>query len=391
MRRLILLFTAFLRRIIRIFAARNSYSMVKYIYEYKNWTDFTWRESDINFIFGEVRSLQGNILGQMDTFGFATKEEANLTTLTLEVVKSSEIEGEKLDYEQVRSSIARRLGINIAGIPATNRNIEGIVEILLDATQNFKSPITNERLFGWHAALFPTGFSGIHKIEVGQYRSEEMQIVSGAMGKEKIHYHAVPANHVAHEMNAFIKWMNDNSTIDPVIKSAIAHFWFIIIHPFDDGNGRIARAISDMLLAQADGISERYYSMSNQILIERKQYYEILQKVQYSSGDITEWLYWFLNCLKNALITTQITLQKILRKNNFWKIYENTFFNERQRLLLNKLLDGFDGKLKSSKWAKIAKCSSDTALRDIKDLMDKGILKLEQQGGRSTNYELTDF
>ena len=365
--------------------------MAKYIYEYKNWTNFTWRETEITTLFGEVRNLHGKISGQMNTLGFATKEEANLTTLTLDVIKSSEIEGEKLDYDQVRSSIARRLGINIAGLVPASRNVEGVVEMMLDATQNYKMPLTNKRLFSWHSALFPTGHSGMHKIEVGRYRSGEMQIVSGAMGKEKVHYEAIPASKVKEEMNIFLKWFNNSSSIDPVLKSAIAHIWFIIIHPFDDGNGRIARAISDLALAHADGTTERFYSMSSQILIERKRYYEILQKVQHSRGDITDWLYWFLNCLKNALLATKKTLQKILRKTEFWKIHENTAFNERQRLVLNKLFDGFEGKLKSSKWAKIAKCSSDTALRDIKDLIDKGILRQEQQGGRSTNYELADF
>jgi Fic family protein len=365
--------------------------VAKYIYEYKNWTDFTWRETDINVVFGEVRNLQGKIVGQMNTLGFATKEEATLTTLTLDVIKSSEIEGEKLDYDQVRSSIARRLGMNIAGLVAANRNVDGIVEMMLDATQNYLKPLTNKRLFGWHSALFPTEHSGIHKIEVGRYRTGEMQIVSGAMGKEKVHYEAVSAKKVKEEMDEFLKWFNDKSPIDPVLKAAIAHFWFIIIHPFDDGNGRIARAISDLMLARADGTTERYYSMSSQILVERKQYYEILQQVQHSTGDITDWLDWFLHCLKNSLLATGNTLQNILRKTEFWKIHENTEFNERQRLVLNKLFDGFDGKLKSSKWAKIAKCSPDTALRDIKDLIDKGILQQEQQGGRSTNYELTDF
>lgn len=381
--------------------------MVKYIYQYENWTDFTWQEIKINAIFGEVRNLQGKIIGQMNTLGFATKAEATLTTLTFDVIKSSEIEGENLDYDQVRSSIARRLGINAAGLVPTSRNVEGVVEMMLDATQNYKHPLTHNRLFEWHASLFPTGHSGMHKIEVGRYRSGEMQIVSGAMGKERIHYEAVPANKVQEEMNKFLNWFNENSqniggknvlkdvrdshTIDPLLKSAIAHFWFIIIHPFDDGNGRIARAISDSMLARADGTSERYYSMSSQILIERKQYYEVLQKVQHSSGDITDWLKWFLHCLKNSLLETEATLQKVLRKNEFWKIHENTEFNKRQRLILNKLFDGFEGKLKSSKWAKIAKCSSDTALRDIKDLIEKGILQQEQEGGRSTNYKMTEF
>jgi Fic family protein len=365
--------------------------MSKYIYEHKNWTSFTWREADINAIFGEVRSLQGKIIGQMDTLGFAKKEEATLATLTLDVIKSSEIEGEKLDYDQVRSSIARRLGINIAGLIPANRNVEGVVEMMLDATQNYQKPLTNERLFGWHSALFPTGHSGMHKIEVGSYRTGEMQIVSGAMGKEKVHYEAVPSNRVKKKMDKFLKWFNDYSLIDPVLKSAIAHFWFIIIHPFDDGNGRIARAISDLMLARADKTKERYYSMSSQILLERKEYYAILQKVQHSSSDITDWLNWFLHCLKDSLTATEATLHKILRKNEFWKIHENTKFNERQRLMLNKLIDGFDGKLKSSKWAKIAKCSPDTALRDIKDLIEKGILRQEEGGGRSTNYDMVDF
>lgn len=374
-----------------IFAARTSSTVAKYIYEYKNWTDFAWREADINALFGEVRNLQGKLIGRMNTLGFASKEEATLTTLTLDVLKSSEIEGEKLDYDQVRSSIARRLGINIAGLVKANRNVDGIVEMMLDATQNHRKQLTEKRLFGWHSALFPTGHSGMHKIDVGRYRSGEMQIVSGAMGKEKIHYEAISTSKVKEEMKKFLNWFNGNDPIDPVLKAAIAHFWFIIIHPFDDGNGRIARAISDLMLARADGTTERYYSMSSQILIERKQYYEILQRVQHSSGDITDWLDWFLHCLKNSILATEITLQKTLQKTEFWKIHENTEFNERQRLVLNKLFDGFDGKLKSSKWAKIAKCSTDSALRDIKDLIDKGILQQEKQGGRSTNYELIEF
>ena len=325
----------------------------------------------------------------MNMLGFATKEEASLSTLTLDVIKSSEIEGEKLDYDQVRSSIARRLGINIAGLIPTNRNVDGIVEMMLDATQNYKRALTKKRLYGWHSALFPTGYSGMHKIEVGSFRSGEMQIVSGAMGKERIHYEAIPAMLVKEEMNRFLSWFNEKDKIDPVLKAAIAHFWFIIIHPFDDGNGRIARAIADLMLARADRTTERFYSMSNQIMTERKKYYEILQKVQHSTGDITEWLDWFLNCLKNSLLSTEKTLQKILRKTEFWNVHEKTELNERQRLMLNKIFDGFDGKLKTSKWAKIAKCSPDTALRDIKDLIEKGILQQEQEGGRSTNYELT--
>ena len=362
--------------------------MAKYIYQYENWTDFTWNEIEVNILFGEVRNLQGKISGQMNALGFSSKEEATLNTLTLDVVKSSEIEGEQLNYDQVRSSIARRLGINNAGLIPSNRNIEGIVDMTLDATQHYTDPLTNERLFGWHAALFPTGYSGLYQIEVGRYRTGEMQIISGAMGKEKIHYEAVSTQDLQTEMNQFLAWINNNNLLDPVIKAAIAHFWFIIIHPFDDGNGRIARAIADMLLARAEKSTERFYSMSSQILAERKQYYEVLQKVQHSDGDITDWLVWFLNCLQKSLLQTTVTVQKILLKASFWNAHETTDLNQRQHLMLNKLLDGFEGKLKTSKWAKIAKCSPDTALRDIRDLIQKGILQQEKEGGRSTNYEM---
>lgn len=362
--------------------------MAKYIYEHQNWTDFSWDEKAINSLFGEVRLMQGKIIGQMNALGFSTKEEATLTALTLDVVKSSEIEGELLNYEQVRSSIARRLGLNTVGLVPSNRHVEGIVEMMLDATQRFTEPLTEERLFGWHAALFPTGYSGPYKIEVGKYRTGEMQIVSGAIGKEKVHYEAVKPEFVKAEMDTFLEWYNSENQLDKVLKAAIAHFWFIIIHPFDDGNGRIARALTDQLLARAENSGERFYSMSSQILVERKRYYEILQKVQHSTNDITEWMLWFLECLKNAMLSTEKTTNRILQKAEFWKLHENTRINERQRLMLNKLLDGFDGKLKSSKWAKITKTSSDTALRDIKDLIEKGILKQSADGGRSVSYEV---
>jgi Fic family protein len=365
--------------------------MAKYIYEYKNWTAFTWQDKAINPVFGEVRLMQGKIIGRMNALGFSAKEEATLTALTLDVVKSSEIEGELLNYNQVRSSIARRLGINTAGIVPSSRTIEGVVEMMLDATQRHHLPLTQKRLLGWHAALFPTGYSGPYKIEVGKYRTGEMQIVSGAMGKEKVHYEALNPKLVKAEMNKFLDWFNNDHTIDPVLKGAIAHFWFIIIHPFDDGNGRIARAITDMLLARAESSGERFYSMSSQILAERKRYYEILQKVQHSSGDITEWLDWFLHCLKNVMTATENTTQKILRKAEFWKLHEHIPINERQRIMLNKLFDGFEGKLQTSKWAKITKTSTDTALRDIKDLVGKGILKQTDEGGRNANYELTNL
>ena len=362
--------------------------MAKYIYEHKNWTAFTWQDSVINVVFGEVRLRQGKIIGQMNALGFSAKEEATLTALTLDVVKSSEIEGEMLNYDQVRSSIARRLGINTAGLVPSSRHIEGVVEMMLDATQRYTLPLTEKRLFGWHAALFPTGYSGPYPIEVGQYRTGEMQVVSGAMGKEKVHYEAIKPELVKTEMDKFLDWYNNDNSLDPVLKAALAHFWFIIIHPFDDGNGRIGRAITDMLLARAEGSGERFYSMSSQILAERKRYYEVLQKVQHSSGDITEWLDWFLHCLRNALLDTEATTEKILHKAMFWKHYEYTPINERQRLMLNKLFDGFEGKLQTSKWAKIAKTSTDTALRDIKDLVEKGILQQTDEGGRNAHYEL---
>ncbi|HNR09306.1 MAG TPA: Fic family protein [Saprospiraceae bacterium] len=363
--------------------------MAKYIYQRKNWTNFSWQDKVINVVFGEVRLMQGKIIGQMNALGFSAKEEATLTALTLDVVKSSEIEGEQLDYDQVRSSIARRLGINTAGLVPGNRHIEGIVEMMLDATQRYTLPLTEKRLCGWHAALFPMGYSGPYKIESGRYRTGIMQVVSGPMGKEKVHYEAVEPKFVKAEMDKFLDWFNYDHTLDPVLKAAIAHFWFIIIHPFDDGNGRIARALTDLLLARAENSSERFYSMSSQILIERKQYYAILQKVQYSAGDITEWLAWFLHCLKNAMLATENTTQKILHKADFWKRHEHTAINERQRLMINKMIDGLEGKLQTSKWAKITKTSTDTALRDIKDLVEKGILQQTKEGGRSANYILT--
>jgi Fic family protein len=361
--------------------------MAKYIYQYENWTDFSWQNAVVGAALGEVRLLQGKVLGQIHSLGFSSKEEKNLEMLTLDVLKSSEIEGEMLNYEQVRSSIARRLGINTAGLVPSPRNVDGVVEMMLDATQNFKKSLTEERLFGWHAALFPTGYSGMYKIEVAHYRTEEMQIVLGAMGKERVHYEAVPAKDVKAEMDKFLSWINDDNVImDSVLKSAIAHFWFIIIHPFSDGNGRIARTISAMLLARSENSSERFYSLSNQIQQEKNVYYETLKTVQYSDGDITQWLIWFLTCLKHALLETEESMQNILRKSAFWEKHKETPINERQRLMINKVFDGFFGKLTSSKWAKITKSSSDTALRDIKDLIEKGILQKEEEGGRSANY-----
>lgn len=362
--------------------------MAKFIYEYDEWPEFTWDDKKIALSLGRVRHLQGKILGQMSALGFSIKEETVLSTLTLDVLKSSEIEGEFLNQEQVRSSIARRLGLEYAGVVHADRNVEGVVEMMLDATQRYDEVLDHERIFGWHASLFPTGWSGMYRIDAGCYRRGEMQVVSGPMGKEKVHFQAPSAEVVEKEMDAFLAWLNSPTCIDDVLKAAVAHFWFIIIHPFDDGNGRIARAVSDMLLARSEKSAQRFYSLSNQILTEKKKYYEVLQQVQHSSGDITVWLAWFLDCLYSALEYTENAIKRVLAKADFWDKHKDTDLNSRQRFVLNRLFDGFEGKLKSSKWAKMAKCSADTALRDIKDLMEKGILKQEDAGGRSTNYEL---
>lgn len=362
--------------------------MSKYIYQYKQWPNFTWNEKLIGNILGEVRYLQGKIVGQMSNIGFVLKEETYLSTLTLDVLKSSEIEGEYFNYEQVRSSIANKLGIETYGIVHAGRDVDGVVEMMLDATKHYDKELTSERLYGWHASLFPTGYSGIHKINIGSYRKDEMQIVSGPMGKERVHFEAPHQDKMQEEMDAFLDWINNEKDLDLVIKSAIVHFWFIIIHPFDDGNGRIARALTDLFLSRSEQSALRFYSLSNQMLTEKKTYYSVLQQVQHSSGDITEWLAWFLNCLYRSLQLTETTLQRVLNKVDFWELHKETELNSRQRKMLNKMLDGFDGKLKTSKWAKITKCSSDTALRDIKDLVSKGILIQENSAGRSTSYDL---
>ena len=363
--------------------------MKVYIHEQDNWPDFNWDNNQVLLKLGETRNLQGKLLGRMETLGFDLQNEAVLNTLTLDVIKSSEIEGEFLEKEQVRSSIARRLGLNIAGSVHSERNVDGIVEMMLDATQRYLVPLTADRLFDWHAALFPTGRSGMYKITVADWRKEgPMQVVSGPMGKEKVHYEAPKSERVADEMNIFLNWFENENGLDLVLKAAIAHLWFVTIHPFDDGNGRITRAIIDMLLARSDKSVQRFYSMSAQIRVERKEYYNILEKTQKGNLDITEWILWFLNCLTNAINSTEGILSKVLYKAEFWKLHSTTILNKRQQSMINKLLDGFNGKLTSSKWGKINKCSQDTALRDIQDLIKKDILQKEASGGRSTNYEL---
>lgn len=364
--------------------------MKAFIHQKDNWPEFTWSSNDFLSLLSEARNLQGRLIGKMGILGFDLRNEALLDTLTLDVIKSSEIEGEFLNPDQVRSSIARRLGIEIAGSIESDRNVEGVVEMMLDATQKSFDPLTADRLFDWHAALFPTGRSGIYKITVADWRKDTtgpMQVVSGAMGKEKVHFQALDSELVEKEMTRFIDWYN-NGKVDLVVKAAIAHFWFVTIHPFEDGNGRIARALTDMLLAQSDKSVQRFYSMSAQIRLERKGYYDILEKTQKGDLDITDWIIWFLNCLINALKATDSVLIRVLFKANFWQKHIDTVINDRQKKLLNKLMDGFDGKLTSSKWAKIAKCSKDSAVRDINDLIVKGILQKETAGGRSTNYKL---
>ncbi len=379
-----------MRRIGSIFtAAMRRFSA--YIYQHNNWPDFIWNNEDLLFTLGQVRNLQGKLTGKMEALGFVLREEAVLETITLDVIKSTEIEGEFLNLKEVRSSVARHLGMNIPGLIKSDRNVDGVVEMMLDATQHYKKPLTADRLFGWHSSLFPSGRSGHYKIVVGKWRDDKtgaMQVVSGAMGKERVHYQAPDAKALPKEMNKFLKWFNAKDNLDPVIKAAIAHLWFVTIHPFDDGNGRIARAIADMQLARADGSNQRFYSMSAQIRTERNKYYSILEKTQKGNLNISDWMKWFFNCLMSALNATEKTLSKVLNKVNFWEKHANTTLNERQKKILNKLLDGFDGKLSSSKWAKINKCSSDTALRDIQDLIKKNILTKETSGGRSTNYEL---
>lgn len=362
-----------------------------YIYQQKQWPDFTWDSAGLEQSLGKVRHLQGKLSGKMEALGFRLKEEAVLETLTLDVLKTSEIEGELLNAAQVRSSIARHLGMEISGLVNSDRHVDGVVEMMLDAVQQHAKPLSRERLFSWHSSLFPAGRSGMYKITVGTWRKDEtgpMQVVSGAMGKEKVHFEAPEAKVLNREMMAFIKWFNAKDALDPVIKAGIAHLWFVTLHPFDDGNGRVARAIADMQLARADGSTQRFYSMSARIRTERSKYYLMLEKTQKGNLDITSWLKWFLECLLGALNETDKTLARVLAKAKFWESHKNTELNARQKKMLNKLMDVFDGKLSSSKWAKMCKCSPDTALRDIQDLVAKKILRKEDAGGRSTNYEL---
>lgn len=341
----------------------------------------------------EVSRAQGLLIGRLADVGLAWRDQASLATLTEDVVKTSQIEGEQLNVEAVRSSIARRLGMDIGALAPVDRHIEGVVEMVLDATANFDAPISRERLFGWHASLFPTGYSGLSRITVGGWRDDvrgPMQVVSGPVGRRRVHFEAPSADRLETEINTFLNWINGASTEPPLIKAGVGHLWFVTLHPFDDGNGRIARAIGDLLLARADGSPQRFYSLSAQIQRERKAYYDILERTQKGTIDVTDWLAWFLCTLHRAVDQAQHTLDAILTKARFWQRFAGTPMNERQVKLLNRLLDGFDGKLTSSKWAAIAQCSPDTALRDINELVAQGVLRKSASGGRSTSYELNE-
>jgi len=372
-------------------APHGTQRMNRYIHELEGWPGLVWNDAALQVPLAAVRHRQGKLLGRMESLGFAHQAEAVLETLTEDVVKSSEIEGEVFDRAQVRSSVARRLGMDVGGLKAADRDVEGVVEMMLDATQRYAEPLTAERLFDWHAALFPTGRSGMRRIAVGAWRDDAlgpMQVVSGPYGRERVHFEAPPANRLDREMAGFLDWFNHPASLDPVLKAGVAHFWFVTVHPFDDGNGRIARAIADMTLARSEGSAQRFYSMSAQIRVQRSDYYRILEATQRGDLDITSWLEWFLNCLDRAVDHAESLLAQVLRKARFWKRLVGQPLNERQQKVLNRLIDGFDGKLTSSKWAALTKTSQDTALRDIEDLVRRGILSKDPTGGRSTSYSL---
>jgi Fic family protein len=380
-----------MRRLGTIFSARGAVNMATYIHEREEWPRFSWSSDVLIEPLAAVRHRQGRLFGRMEALGFELRAEAVLRTLTEDVLKSSEIEGEILNKEQVRSSIARRLGMDIGALSPVDRDVEGVVEMMLDATQNYREPLTDERLFAWHAALFPTGRSGMTKITVGAWRNEAsgpMQFVSGPIGHERVHYEAPAAARLEAEMAAFIDWFNGNAPLDNVLKAAVAHLWFVTIHPFEGGNGRIARAIADMMLTRSEGSAQRFYSMSAEIRLERKGYYAILERTQKGDLDITGWLLWFLGCLDRAFDGAEEILANVLRKARFWESMADQPLNERQRKVINRLVDGFEGKLTSSKWAALTKTSPDTALRDINDLVSRGVLVKDEAGGRSTSYSL---
>jgi Fic family protein len=362
-----------------------------YIYERKGWPRLHWSTEKLAAPLASVRHRQGRLIGHMEALGFDLQQEAVLQTLTSDVLKSSEIEGEKLNAELVRSSIARRLGMDIGALKPADRSVEGVVEMMVDATRHYNRPLTAERLFGWHASLFATGRNGMTKIRAGAWRDDStgpMQVVSGPIGKVRVHFEAPRAERVAREMKSFLAWFEGNDPIDSVLKAGLAHLWFVTIHPFDDGNGRIARAIADMALARSENSRQRFYSMSAQIGQEHKAYYDILEDTQKGTLDVTPWMEWFLGCLGRAIDGAQVTLSAVLDKARFWERIKAVQLNDRQRLVVNRLLDGFEGKLTTSKYAKLAKCSQDTAHRDILALVEHDVLIQNSEGGRSTSYSL---
>ncbi len=360
-----------------------------YIHEKNNWTNFVWDNEAVYPLLGKTRYLQGNLLGRMQNLGFDLRAESTLISLTLDVVDSSKIEGEFLNPEQVRSSIANKLGIENSEFVSVPRDVEGIVNMLLDATQNYANPLTEERLFGWHNSLFSNRFSGMYKIDVAQYRTAGMKVVSGLFGKEKVHFVAPEPERIKQEMYDFLQWFNtENEQLDPLLKAFIAHFWFVTIHPFDDGNGRIARAIMDMQLARSDNSKIRFYSMSNQLFKEHKHYNSLIEKTQKGNSDITGYLLWFLDCFERALLASGKNLEIVLDKAKFWELHKNKGINDRQRFIINYLYDNYDKEtafLRTSSYSKLQKCSTDTALRDLKDLVEKEMLKADDSG-KKTNY-----
>ncbi len=364
-----------------------------YIHELRGWPQFEWDTERLAEPLAAVRLRQGRLIGHMEALGFPLRTEAVLQTLTSDVIKSSEIEGERLDAEQVRSSIARKLGVNIGALKPADRNVEGVVEMMLDATRQYADPLTATRLFHWHASLFPAGHSGLRKIKTGRWRNDStgpMQVVSGPMQREKVHFEAPAAGRLPNEMKAFLKWFNARAHGDAVLKAALAHLWFVTLHPFDDGNGRIARAIADMALARSEGSPQRFYSMLAQIRQERNAYYDILEQTQRGTLDITPWMDWFLGCMGRAIDGAQTALKSVLAKARLLETFGTAPLNDRQRKVINRLLDGFEGKLTSSKYAKLTQCSQDTALRDILSLGERGILVRGESGGRSTSYALAE-
>lgn len=366
----------------------------EYIWQAGDWPNWRFDLAALAGPLAEVSRAQGVLTGRLADVGMALRDQASLAALTEDVVKTSEIEGEHLNVESVRSSIARRLGVDIGVLAPVDRHVEGLVEMVLDATANCHAQVSRERLFAWHAALFPAGYSGLSKINVGSWRDDAsgpMQVVSGPIGRQKVHFEAPPADRLELETSRFIGWVNGEPNAPPLVKAGLGHLWFVTLHPFDDGNGRIARAIGDLLLARSDGSPQRFYSLSAQIQRERKAYYDILEQIQKGTMDVTEWLAWFLDTLHRSVDQAQHTLDAVLTKAHFWQRWATMALNERQVKLLNKLLDGFEGKLTSTKWATIAKCSPDTALRDINDLLARGVLQKSDAGGRSTNYELNNL